>query len=68
MNQLGTWRLDPMRVIFMQLACQNYYNTTHCVIQMSFCGKFTQRKILHCTKPRSPPPKQVINLIHSSQL
>ena len=53
-----------MRIIFMQLACQNFYNTTHGVIQMSFHGKFTQRKIFHYTKPRKPPPKQV-KIIHT---
>ena len=53
-----------MRVIFMQLACQNFYNTTQCVIQMSFHGKFTQRNIFHYTKPGKPPPKQV-KIIHT---
>ena len=53
-----------MRVIFMQLACQNFYNTTHCMIQVSFHGKFTQSKIFHYTKPGKPPPKQV-KIIHT---
>ena len=53
-----------MRVIFMQLACQYFYNATHCMIQMFFHGKFTQKKIFHYTKPRKPPPKQV-KIIHT---